>query len=99
MTIKMTKLKWKELVSYYAKKLNLSEAIQNKSVKMISKIHNSGMYMSKGKFAGIMYIYAVLGEERKSQRVFAEAFDIHEATLRKSYKWILDSYKFPEARA
>jgi transcription initiation factor TFIIIB Brf1 subunit/transcription initiation factor TFIIB len=99
MAIRITKSKWGELVKYYSEKLNLSEPIQNKSTKMISKLHNAGIYLSKGRFSGIMYIYALLGNERKSQRVFAEAFDIHEATLRKSYKWILDNNKFPEARA
>lgn len=80
-----------EYVEYFRDKLKLSNETKVKAIEIINKISQAGKISGKGP-VGIaiasLYIAAVLNNERKAQREFADAAGITEVTLRNRYKEI-----------
>ncbi|MGC8716183.1 MAG: transcription initiation factor IIB [Thermoplasmata archaeon] len=78
-------------IEYFRDKLRLSIETKEKAIEILSRILGDKKISGKGPVGiaiAALYIAAVLNNERKSQREFADAAGITEVTLRNRYKEI-----------
>jgi transcription initiation factor TFIIB len=78
-----------ELIPRFGSDLNLSQAVQNKAIKILKDSENRGLSGGKsptGLSAAAIYVAAVMGGERRTQKQVSAVANVTEVTVRNRYK-------------